>query len=286
MATQAWALLRVTDVSVHLAFYSERLGWRVGERPAAGLCFVTDHTGGALLLVGPGAGDVAVYLEPGAIEKRPGDTLGFPEDDLDARLAELQRRGGAETSLVETLWRARELHVAAPDGYSFVFHQRAALSDDEALALYLSAPDALDAALADLDADALDRSPAPGSWSPRQLAHHIVDGDNLWAMPIKAALAAPGCAFEQDWYDTNNGSAETLRFASLPLPPALALFRANRAYIAALMGNLPDAWERSVRFARAARPEPYTLTPRFLIRMQAEHALRHVAEIQGLRARS
>lgn len=282
---QAWALLHVNDVDAHLAFYAERLGWQVGERPTAGLAFVRDHAGGAVLLATSAEGcatDLAAYLEPGAREKRPGDTLRYPEEALAARRAELERRGLAGLRIKETLWRDRELLVAAPEGYTVAFVESASLSDDEALALYLSAPTALDAALDGLSEHELDHAPRVGAWSIRQLAHHIVDGDDLWALVIKAALAAPDCLYEQDWYDTDNASVETLRYASLPLEPAQALFRAQRIYIASLIQHLPDAWQRTVRFLRAGG-EPQSVTPQMLIRMQARHALEHISEIQRLR---
>ncbi len=283
MTTHAWAVLHVPDVAASLAFYSDRLGWRQGERAADDVAFIHDQAGDALLLVGPRAGDVAAYVGPDVRVKRPGDTLRYPGGDIDAQLADLGGRGLVGVHIAETPWRDRELHVPTLDGYTLVYVAPAPLSPEETLALYESGPHELDAALAGLTDRDLDLSPTPDAWAIRQLAHHIVDGDDLWAMVIKAALAAPGCTYEQDWYDTTNASAATLDYARLAVDPALALFRAQRASTASLVRHLPDAWDRHVQFTRAGLPEAQRLTVGFVVRIQARHALEHIADIREIR---
>jgi catechol 2,3-dioxygenase-like lactoylglutathione lyase family enzyme len=92
-----------------------------------------------------------------------------------------------------------------------------------------------------------------------------------------------GDALEQDWYDTTNASAATLDYARLAVEPALALFRAQRAYIASLVRHLSDAWDRHVQFTCAGLPEAQRLTVGFVVRIQARHALEHIADIWEIR---
>lgn len=62
-----------------------------------------------------------------------------------------------------------------------------------------------------------------------------------------------------------------------------ALFRAQRAYIASLVCHLPDAWDRHVQFTRAGLPDAQRLTVGFVVRIQARHALEHIADIREIR---
>src|SRR5205807_5143212 len=97
------------------------------------------------------------------------------------------------------------------------------MSNDEAtIDDYLRAPDALAALLDGLtDAD-LDRARAPGEWTVRQTAHHLIEGDLLWTMGLKVATVHPGVLWKLTWYD-NDSWVAALDYAHQPVGPALAL---------------------------------------------------------------
>lgn len=145
---------------------------------------------------------------------------------------------------------------------------------------YLRAPAALAALLEGLtDAD-LDRARAPGEWTVRQTAHHLIEGDLLWTMGLKVATVHPGVVWQLTWYE-NDAWVAALDYAHQPVEPALALFRANRAYVAALLRHLPaEAWERAVRVTWSETREPREFTVAQIVAMQAGHALLHIAEIR------
>ena len=65
---------------------------------------------------------------------------------------------------------------------------------------YLAAPDRLAQAVTGLDATTLDRSLTADTWTIRQLVHHIVDGDDVWNVGIKAAIGNPDGVFTLQWY--------------------------------------------------------------------------------------
>lgn len=284
MIEQLWAALHVQDVAANAAYYAEKLGWRLDRHdPDEDLAYVVDADGFAIVLLGPKAGDAGAHLSESLAVFQPGQTIRVPGGDLDTQRAALLARGLADVRITDASWGDRILHVPAPEGYTWHFVTPAPLSPEETLALYAGGPDALEAALAELPEQDRDHQPAPDAWSIRQIAHHIVDGDDLWAMPIKAALAASGSIFDQDWYSTDNASAQTLDYADLSLDPAIALYRAQRTYIVALVRHLPDAWERHIMFTRAGAPEPRKLTVEQMLRAQARHALEHVEEIRALR---
>ncbi|CAG0935276.1 hypothetical protein TFLX_04108 [Thermoflexales bacterium] len=56
---------------------------------------------------------------------------------------------------------------------------------------YCATPQRLTEIVSDLDDTELKRSLRPDAWSIRQIVHHIVDGDDLWSLAIKAALGNP-----------------------------------------------------------------------------------------------
>lgn len=278
----AWAVLPVSDLEASLSFCTEVLGWTAGERPGAGLAYVHDNSGDPLLLAGPDAGEVTAHAGPRAITKQPGDTLYLLHPDVEATQAQLRERGLSVPEITATAWE-HVLHVPAPDGYIIGLVTPIQLSMDAALARYIGASDELDAALAGLSEGALDLAPGPGEWSIRQIVHHIADGDDLWSMALKAALAASGCAYEQDWYSTDNACAESLDYAGRAITPAVALLRANRAHVEQLVRHLPGAWERHVMFTRATAPEPQKITAGAIVTMQARHSLEHIEEIHATR---
>ena len=162
-----------------------------------------------------------------------------------------------------------------------------ALSNESTLAEYAAAPDRLAAALDGLDGEALDLS-CPGSeagdWSIRQIAHHVVDGDDLWKMPIKIALGEPPGVFTLDWYWSRPQDewAACWGYSGRDLAPSLALFRASRRHIIQLLEHTSAPWDRAlnVRWPDGG-VERVTLAD--IVRMQAGHASGHIADILLIR---
>ncbi|NIU08891.1 MAG: hypothetical protein GWN67_09065, partial [Phycisphaerae bacterium] len=71
---------------------------------------------------------------------------------------------------------------------------------DSVIARYMEGPELLKHTLADLDEADFDTAPTEGSWTIRQIVHHIVDGDNLWKTCIKQALGNEQAESSLDWY--------------------------------------------------------------------------------------
>ncbi|GLV53628.1 hypothetical protein KDH_04800 [Dictyobacter sp. S3.2.2.5] len=157
------------------------------------------------------------------------------------------------------------------------------IDTQELLAQYERGPRELDTLLAEHPNADLDVARAPGEWTIRQIVHHISDGDDLWAMGIKAALAASGTYYTHDWYTTDNACFIPLDYAGRSIEPALALFRATRAHIAQLLRHLPpDAWERYIKFKNQDMPKFEKASVALIVQIQATHALEHIAEIRTI----
>jgi catechol 2,3-dioxygenase-like lactoylglutathione lyase family enzyme len=283
MEQQPQLALRVQDVTASLAFYTDRLGFaRLSAEPGSDLATVADFDGDPLLLAGPAAEDVPSLLSPPRAVLPPGATLTFHCADLAALRARWAQHAITARE-AQNVWGDPALEAQDPDGYTLRFTVPRQRSPEELLALYGQGVEALDEALAGLTDAELDLAKAPGEWTIRQIVHHIADGDDLWAMAIKAALTSDGCEYRHSWYSPDNVCAETLDYAGRSVAPALALLRANRAHLLQLVRHLPGAWERSILFAWPWEPTSRRLTVGNMLESQAGHALAHCAEIRTIR---
>jgi hypothetical protein len=261
--------------------------------PGDDLAVVIDPDGDVLLLVGPSVGDPAPFLQTSHIVRKRGDVLQFRATDLDAIAAALAAQGLAPGAVGQTSWGDGALSVQGLDGYTLRFTQSRLRAPDEWIALYLRGPEAIAAAVAGLTEAELDWRPissgdaqgadAEAAWSIRQIVHHVADGDDMWALPLKVAVATSGARYYQEWYSPDNAWADALDYAHHDIPPALALLRATRAHTVQLLRTLPDAWERNVLFTGSGMIEPRPISAGDIVAMQARHALIHADSIQAIR---
>jgi uncharacterized damage-inducible protein DinB len=170
------------------------------------------------------------------------------------------------------------------DSFSlFVQRMQQELKTPEAiLTRYAAGADELEHAIAGLTKPSLDLARGSGKWTIRQIVHHVVDGDHLSSMWIRAAIANPGCTVSMDWYN-QEAWAQTLYYPGRAIAPALALLRANRAVIVALAAHFPDAWERSVLTTWLDIPDGYESTVRSTVLIHACHVPWHVRQIRETR---
>ena len=115
---------------------------------------------------------------------------------------------------------------------------QSALTDIQTLlAHYAERPEQLEAALIGLTEGNLDVAQTPDSWTIRKIVHHIVDGDDLWSMCIKASLGDSRGLFTYRWYweKPQDEWADNWEYAGREIAPSLALFRAKRRHISQLL---------------------------------------------------
>ncbi|HSD85096.1 MAG TPA: DinB family protein, partial [Anaerolineae bacterium] len=146
-----------------------------------------------------------------------------------------------------------------------------------------AAPQRLVEVVADLDETTLDRSLRPDTWTIRQIVHHIVDGDDLWSVAIKAAIGNPAGIFTLQWYwDVPQTTwAERWHYTDREVQPSLDLFRANRQHMVQLLTAVPEVWDRTVTIRWAGHDdEPVSVA--WMIGSQARHALEHIKEIEAI----
>lgn len=160
-----------------------------------------------------------------------------------------------------------------------------AMTLDRSLVLpdYRAAPQRLTEVVAGLDDVRLNQSLRPGIWTIRQIVHHIVDGDDVWSIGVKAALGNPEGVFTLQWYwDVPQTTwVERWHYADRDVQPSLELFKANRQHIVQLLEAVPEAWDRTITI-RWAGHEDKPASVAEMISSQTRHALGHIQEIEAI----
>ncbi len=151
------------------------------------------------------------------------------------------------------------------------------LSPHERLALLAAGADGLTAALDGLGEADLDRSPAPGAWTIRQIVHHLADGETIWSIFLRMALGVPDASAQLEWYPGNDAWAGTMGYSEWPIEAAAALFRAQRLYAAHLLECLDPRWEQCV----LVDGEPMKVVD--IACLLTWHAAQHIAVICQIR---
>jgi hypothetical protein len=140
------------------------------------------------------------------------------------------------------------------------------------LAKYKDGAAAVEKAVAGLgDAD-LDRRPAPGEWTAREVVHHLADAETRSAVRLRQLLAEDSPTIEG--YDEEL-YARTLRYDRRSLEVSLAVVRAVRDSSAELLDLLDDA-----DFARAGtHTESGKYSVDTWLELYAAHCHDHAAQI-------
>lgn len=156
--------------------------------------------------------------------------------------------------------------------------------ESEVLAQYADGPGQLERALDGLDEADLDTRVSQGGWTVRQVAHHIVDGDDLWKPCIKAALGNEAGEFTLGWYWAlpQEVWADRWKSSERSLETSLALFKASRSHVLQLVEHVPDAWQKSID-VRTSDGTIRRLTVGTVIQMQTDHAVHHINQILAVR---
>jgi hypothetical protein len=111
------------------------------------------------------------------------------------------------------------------------------------VARYEAGPAVLRAAIEGLGDTELDRRPADGGWTPREVVHHVADSEMTSAIRLRRLIA------EDDplivGYDGDE-FARRLHYADRPIEPALAAVEGARATTAQVLRGLTEAeWGRT-----------------------------------------
>ena len=141
-----------------------------------------------------------------------------------------------------------------------------------ALARFERGIQAFRATLNSIPPEDVDRAPAPGEWTPRQLVVHIVDAEIVGAARLRWVAAQPGSTLQSFAGDI---WADKLHYESQSLETATELFVLLRQTTLAMLCQLPDeAWSNV-----GVHEESGPLTLKKLLNDHCEHAETHLHEL-------
>ena len=134
---------------------------------------------------------------------------------------------------------------------------------------------AVEAALADSTEAALDRRPADGSWSAREVVHHLADSETMAYIRLRRLIAEDGPVIQG--YDEPIW-AERLHYER-PISTSLALIKAVRASSLELLESLTET-----EFAReGTHTESGPFSVERWLRIYTGHAADHADQIRKAR---
>lgn len=141
----------------------------------------------------------------------------------------------------------------------------------ELIAKYRAGHAAIVEAVAQAGAN-LDRQPPDGSWTARQVVHHLADSEMTSALRLRRLLAEDDVAIvgypEDAW-------AKRLRYTERPIEGSLEAMRWARATTADILDCMTEAdWERAGTHNELGR-----YTPETWLDIYARHAFEHAAQI-------
>lgn len=128
-----------------------------------------------------------------------------------------------------------------------------------------------------------DNEPSPGTWTIREIIHHLADDGDLWCMRIKQAIATPGATVRMDGYPGNEAWAGLLDFEDRDVGPAVNLIKAHCNYLIELLTRFYNAWDRKVKVVDAATGSVLPMSVLQIVQMYVEHMEEHMEQIEAIR---
>jgi len=119
----------------------------------------------------------------------------------------------------------------------------------------------------------INRSPAPGKWSIREIAAHLADVEQVFSFRLRQTLAEDHAViqpFDQDLW--------ARRYAPYDLASALALFQAARNWNIRLLTTVTEADRRRL----TTHPERGTMSFWTIVETMAGHDINHLQQIERL----
>jgi hypothetical protein len=140
---------------------------------------------------------------------------------------------------------------------------------------YEAGPAEVRAALDGITPSELDRRPAPGAWTTREIAHHLADSESNSYVRLRRLLAEDDVLIwaydEEEW-------ARRLAY-DRPIEPSLAVLEAVRAASAQLLRTLDD--DAFARTGKHSESGDYSVATWLAI--YADHAHVHADQIRRAR---
>jgi hypothetical protein len=149
------------------------------------------------------------------------------------------------------------------------------LGERDPLAVTRATPDRLQSLIAAPGVDKLNRAPAPGKWSVREILCHLADCEVVFAFRLRQALAQDRHVIQP--FDQDDWAATYARYDA---HTALATFSAVRQWNLALIAGLAaEDLNKPLN-----HPERGDMTLRTVIETMGGHDLNHLRQVEAILA--
>ena len=139
--------------------------------------------------------------------------------------------------------------------------------------LYCEGPAVVAAALNGASEADLDRRPPDGTWSAREVAHHLADSEMTSAIRLRRLIAEENpeiTGYDEELF------ARTLFYGARPIASSLAALAAARESTATILAHLgEDQWQRAGTHSESGRYSVETW-----LEIYAAHAHDHAQQIR------
>lgn len=149
------------------------------------------------------------------------------------------------------------------------------LAGKDPLQVIAATPGQLASFVRTLGPERVEKKPAPGKWSPREIICHLADCEVVFAYRLRQTLAEDRHVIQP--FDQDKWAAE---YAAYDAPAALAVFASLRRWNISLINSAPaGAFSKSV-----THPERGDLTFKVLVETMGGHDLNHVKQLEAIAA--
>jgi len=145
-----------------------------------------------------------------------------------------------------------------------------ALGERDPVEVIASTPERLERLLCGLNADQIEKQPAPGKWSLREIMAHLADCEMAFGFRLRQGAAGVEMIqpFEQDDWARN--------YAAYDFSGAMKTYRALRAWNVAFIRSLTEEQKRT----QVIHPERGTMTVWTIVETMAGHDLHHLERLE------
>jgi uncharacterized damage-inducible protein DinB len=149
------------------------------------------------------------------------------------------------------------------------------LGDRDALEVIAATPRQLQSLVDTLGKERVERPPAPGKWSAREVLCHLADGEIVFAFRLRQTLAEDHHVIQP--FDQDRWASQ---YRSYDARAALAVFSAVRQWnLALIRGAIPQELSKKV-----THPERGEMTFQTIIETMAGHDIGHIRQIERIAA--
>lgn len=150
------------------------------------------------------------------------------------------------------------------------------LAGKDPLEVIAATPGQLASFVRTLGPERVEKTPAPGKWSAREIVCHLADCELVFAYRLRQTLAE-----DHHLIQPFNQDKWAAMYSAYDAPAALAVFSALRRWNLSLIhGAQADAFSK-----RLTHPERGELTFKVLVETMGGHDLNHVKQLEAIAAR-